>query len=213
MAPATKHEAFPLAWPDGWVRTRIQDRKAQSQWKLSVAKYRETLIKECERMGVTSLVISSNVPLNLRGDMTAGIEPRDPGVAVYFSRPVKEDYSWQEVLNIHNPDPTLEQIDSAYRELAKKYHPDAGGDLEMFKTVTQQRDRARAWVSQKDSGGQQYVLACDQFKEVRLNLNAIRLTIAAIRQIERCGTSSLLERAFRGFTALTAQGEGGGNAQ
>ena len=33
-----------------------------------------------------SAVISSNVPLNLRGAMTPGIEPRDVGVAVYFKR-------------------------------------------------------------------------------------------------------------------------------
>jgi hypothetical protein len=30
---------------------------------------------------------------------------------------------------------------------------------------------------------------------------AIVMTIKAIRQIERCGTSSLLERAFKGFSA------------
>lgn len=55
------------------------------------------------------------------------------------------------------------------------------------------------------------VIACDQFKEVRLNMAAIVLTIKAIRQIERCGTSSLLERAFKGFSALpeTAGPSGG----
>jgi hypothetical protein len=50
--------------------------------------------------------------------------------------------------------------------------------------------------------GHKYVLACDQFSEIRLNIHAIGLTIEAMRQIERCGASDMLERAFRGFAAL-----------
>ncbi len=54
----------------------------------------------------------------------------------------------------------------------------------------------------------EYVLACDLFNEVRLNMHAIGLTVEAMRQIERCGASSMLERAFRGFmAALPARGE------
>jgi len=206
MDQEKRKEAHPLFWPEGWVRTRIQDRKAQLSWKKPLNEYRESLIKELERMGVSQVVISCNIPLNLRGQLTAGIEPRDPGVSVYFTRKVKEDYSWQDVLGIHSPDPTLAEIDAAFRSLASRYHPDTGGDPEMFRTLTMHRDNARAYVQNKQRFD--YVIACDQFKEVRWNLNAVRLTIAAIRQIERCGTSSLLERAFRGFAALQ---EGSGN--
>jgi hypothetical protein len=54
------------------------------------------------------------------------------------------------------------------------------------------------------------VISVDAFKEQRWNLNAIRLTIAAMRQIERCGSPMMMERAFRGFnkaliTAGTAE--------
>jgi hypothetical protein len=64
------------------------------------------------------------------------------------------------------------------------------------------RDNALRWITRKTNQKFDYVIACDQFKEVRLNMAAIVMTIKAIRQIERCGTSSLLERAFKGFSAL-----------
>ena len=195
-------EAFPLSWPEDWMRTPIRDRKGQTAWKKSAPEYREALIRELERMGVEAMVLSTNVPLNMRGDLQRGIEPLDPGVAVYFTRTMKEDYSWQDILNIHDPAPTIEQIDASYRRLSLKYHPDHGGDTGMFAKLVAARDRAKAWVNRKSSSNYDYVIACDLFKEVRLNINAIRLTIAAIRQIERCGASSLLERAFKGFAAL-----------
>jgi hypothetical protein len=44
--------------------------------------------------------------------------------------------------------------------------------------------------------------ACDRFRTVRENVRAIGLTIAAIRAIERYGSSDMMERAFKGFTAL-----------
>lgn len=46
--------------------------------------------------------------------------------------------------------------------------------------------------------------ACDSWNHVEDNIWAIKLTIEAIRQIERAGASELLERAFRGFAALPA---------
>lgn len=47
--------------------------------------------------------------------------------------------------------------------------------------------------------------AADRYKYARQNIHAIALTIAAIRAIERYGTSDMMERAFRGFTALPEQ--------
>jgi hypothetical protein len=44
--------------------------------------------------------------------------------------------------------------------------------------------------------------ACDKFKTVLENIRSIGLTIASIRAIERYGASEMMERAFKGFTAL-----------
>jgi hypothetical protein len=200
-------EAYPLAWPEGWVRTRPQDRKPQSQWKKPANFYRDSLEKEFERMKSPSSLISSNIPLNLRGALTPGIEPLDPGVAVYFSREGKKDFSWQDALGIHDPAPTTDQINDAFKRLARQYHPDAGGDLQMFQSLAKHRTNALRWVNRKTEQNFDLVIACDQFEEVRLNMQAICLTIKAIRQIERCGTSSLLERAFKGFAAITENSE------
>ena len=204
---AQKKEAHPLSWPEDWPRTRPQDQRVMASWKRTANQYRDALEKELTRMQSPSFVISSNVPLNMRGAMTPGVEPLDVGAAVYFARKVKEDFAWQDALGIHNPAPTEQQVVEAYRRLAQQYHPDRGGDVAMFQSVTKHRDNALNWINRKTNQNFDYVIACDTFKEVRLNLCAIVLTIKAIRQIERCGTSSLLERAFKGFAALPAHVE------
>lgn len=206
-------EAFPLAWPDGWPRTRPQDRRVMSSWKRTATQYRDGLATELERMKSPHSVISTNVPLSVRGTLERGIEPLDVGVAVYFSRQLKEDFSWQDALGIHDPAPTEQQVSDAYRRLAQTYHPDRGGDAAMFAAVTKHRDNALRWINRKTEQRFEYVIACDQFKEVRLNLAAIVMTIKAIRQIERCGTSSLLERAFKGFSALPETAGASGNGR
>lgn len=50
--------------------------------------------------------------------------------------------------------------------------------------------------------GRPMCFACDKYAYVRENLRAIEKTIEAIRGIERWGSSDMMERAFRGFTAL-----------
>lgn len=46
--------------------------------------------------------------------------------------------------------------------------------------------------------------ACDKWWAVEDNPWAIGKTIAAIRQIERAGSSDMMERAFTGFAAIAA---------
>lgn len=196
-------ESYPLSWPDGWPRTRPQDRREQRQWKKSISHYHAALAKELGRMGVSNFVISSNVPLNARGVLVSGPEPLDPGVSVWFSRKGERDFAWQDVLDIHDPVPTEEQINRAYQQRAKLYHTDrGGGDLEMFIELTKQRDNALRYINRKTDQQFDFVIACDAFEQVRHNLYAIVGTIQSIRKIERCGTSALLERAFKGFSAL-----------
>jgi len=50
--------------------------------------------------------------------------------------------------------------------------------------------------------GKPMCFACDQYATVAQNTRAIALTIAALRGIERWGASDMMERAFRGFTAI-----------
>jgi hypothetical protein len=190
-------ESNPLKWPDGWERTRIQDRKGNGGWKKTFKGYREGLIKEMGRMGVTEIMISYNI---------APSDRMDCGVAVYFSKQINEDYSWQDALGLLTPAPTLAEIDSAYRKLAVKVHPDGPApDVPVFQALTKHRDNARNWVKGTMRHEHEYVIACDRFSETRLNLAAIRLAIAALRQLDRVGVSSILERTFRGFkTALPA---------
>ncbi len=193
---ATAHieEKVPLKWPEGWERTLIGNRKPQSAWKKKFPEYKVSLIKELARMGVTEVLISWS------GSAT---ERLDPGVAVYFSKDLKPDYSWQGALGLETPAPTLEEIDSAYRKKALEHHPDRGGDIEVFRQLTKHRDQARAWVLGTHQQEHEYSIACDKFTEARLNLAALRLAIAAFRSLERVGVPSILERTFRGFrTAL-----------
>lgn len=202
---AEKKEAYPLSWPADWPRTRPQDQRTMASWKRSANDYRDELAKELDRSKVLNAVISTNVQLNLRGQMTKGVDPRDVGVAIYFSRPLKEDFRWQDALGLHAPAPSADDINAAYRRAIALYHPDrpGGGDAEMFLALTKHRDNALAWAT-RDTRPPDHMIACDLFREVRLNLAAIAFTLKALRQIDRCGTSSVLERSFKGFMALAA---------
>lgn len=53
--------------------------------------------------------------------------------------------------------------------------------------------------------GTTVTMACDRFFWVSQNVRAIALSIESIRALERYGASELMERAFRGFTALPEQ--------
>jgi hypothetical protein len=57
-----------------------------------------------------------------------------------------------------------------------------------------------------DYQGKMMSFACDQYLNVTSNLHAIGLTIEALRGIRRWGASDMMERAFRGFTALPEAG-------
>lgn len=171
-------------------------------WKRTSTQYRDEIVKELARIDAPSFVISSNVPLTARDTMTRGLEPLDVGVAIYFSRKVKEDFAWQDALNIHDPAPSEEQVQNAFRRLAALHHPDKGGDITMFQDAVKHRDNALRWINRKLDSNFDYVIANDQFREVRLNMAAISMSLKALRQLDRCGSTGLLERAFRGFSAL-----------
>src|SRR5580765_6355079 len=117
---AEKKEAFPLSWPESWPRTRLADQRTMASWKRSANDYREELAKELDRRKAPIAIISTNVPLSVRGQMVlaATANVRDVGVAIYFSMPMKEDYSWQDGLGLQSPAPTDDEINSAFRRLA-----------------------------------------------------------------------------------------------
>jgi hypothetical protein len=55
----------------------------------------------------------------------------------------------------------------------------------------------------------QMSFACDRWKKIEHNMQAIAKTIEALRGIARWGTGDMLEAAFTGFTALPAPAAGG----
>lgn len=50
--------------------------------------------------------------------------------------------------------------------------------------------------------GQNISLPCDRWSTVDANLNAIRLTVQAMRGIDRWGTEQMVDRAFTGYAEL-----------
>ena len=50
--------------------------------------------------------------------------------------------------------------------------------------------------------GQQQCIPCDKWDRVQDNLQAIRLTVEALRGLERWGAKEMVTAAFRGFKAL-----------
>jgi hypothetical protein len=84
--------AFPLAWPMGWKRSTYRQQAAFGQqssrgWKeaLPVAKARQRLSDELDRLGASYVTLSTNVELRLDGQPRSNqAAPADPGAAVYF---------------------------------------------------------------------------------------------------------------------------------
>lgn len=186
-------EATPLKWPGNWPRVLPENQKGHSSWKKPQSFYLDQLELELKRMGTISSVVTSN-----------GRGSRDSGVAVWFSRTKKEDFSWRETLNLHIAYPTLDDVGRAYRPLAAKYHTEgSSSDIEMFLKVTKARDSANAWVNRREGNNFDMAIACDTFDEARLNVAALWQSIKHIRGLERCGTSALMEKTFEGFAQLT----------
>ena len=80
-------DAYPLQWPQGWERTKIQ---RGSKFRVSGTKAHKFLLEELSRLRASHVVVSTNVPLKADGTMRQDREPVDPGVAVYFTRDGKQ---------------------------------------------------------------------------------------------------------------------------
>jgi hypothetical protein len=189
---AEVHHESPLKWPEGWSRTLIENRQPKSAWKKPLSHYSDAVVHELELMSVSSVTISRN-----DGDLAR----RDPGVAVWFSIKPVQDWSWQSGLQIDSPIPSLEEIDTAYKRLARKHHPDAvangsGGDIQTYHKLTDYRKKARAWVLGEDKTQHGNCIPMDRFTEVRLNLAGIRAALAHFRGLERLGMPAIVERVM-----------------
>lgn len=57
--------------------------------------------------------------------------------------------------------------------------------------------------------GKEQAIACDRWDLIKDNYRAIFMVVEALRSMERCGASEMLDRAFTGFAALPAAGQTG----
>lgn len=188
-------ESYPLQWPTGWKRTNSRDR---SRFKVSsFAHARDEMYRELSRMGVGSynVVISSNVPLRKDGLPYSGMaQPKDPGIAVYFSYKKKpmalacdtytkvednlwaicktiealrgierwgasdmmersfqgfaqiqapQSQAWYEILEV-NERASKDEILAAWKNMARKHHPDVGGSSDMMAKINNAKDQGLA---------------------------------------------------------------------
>lgn len=196
MTKLDVQEESVLRWPDGCDRTRIKERKPQKAWKRVRKDIYDSLVAELARMGATSVLVSHGPDERL-----------DPGVAVWFSLK-KEDFSWQQGLGLDNPAPSLDEIDSAFRLKSRAVHPDRpdGGDSEAFKRLVDWRTQARRWITGEHAHRHEYVMAIDQYSEIRLNLCALRLAFSYIRGLERVGAPAILTQTLGAFRAKLTGG-------
>src|SRR3569833_1391480 len=81
----TMTHAYPLAWPAGWPRT-AQTQRRRARYHVSLARARDDLLQELQRLGASGTLISTDLPLRRDGlPLASAREPMDPGVAVYFT--------------------------------------------------------------------------------------------------------------------------------
>ncbi len=57
--------------------------------------------------------------------------------------------------------------------------------------------------------GRQMCIPCDKWNRIQDNLHAIKLTIEALRGVDRWGAKSMMDAMFQGFEALPAQSQHG----
>lgn len=192
-------EIYPLAWPLDVPRVRPQDRKQRKAWKYTSPHAIGLLDKELKLFGAVGITLT-------RKDPDERLSAPDPSVAVYFSRHGEQDFKWQDALGITSPDPSIDEVNRAFRELAKRYHPDIRReDAERMVELNAHRDNAIRFIKQSHGEQSQYCIPCDNFSEVRWNVNAIRNTVHSFRQMERDGTSRMVERSLQSFTAALPQ--------
>lgn len=88
-----------------------------------------------------------------------------------------------------------------------------GGKLPVISSNLKPRNSAAANVDPRtDPGvaiyfqrkGKSMVFACDRWSSVKDNIHALKLTIGALRGIERWGSAEMMEQAYSGFAALPA---------
>lgn len=188
----------PLRWPDDRPRARFQDRKPQPAWKLTYTATLDRLKLELKRVKATSVLVTHNA---------AGHE--DGGVAIWLSRKPQDDYGWQDEFGFIGVIPTIQELDRAYMRKARDVAPDGPKpNIDRFHELTRLRDQGRRWIRGERIKEHETVMAVDAFKEVRHNLNAIRMTLFALRQIERCGSPVMMEQAWRGFRPALVAGPG-----
>jgi hypothetical protein len=76
-------EAYPLAWPAGWPRSK--NRKSAA-FKVDMSKALDHLYNELDLIKAKGVVVSSNMQVRLDGRLLSKQNQiGDPGVAVYFS--------------------------------------------------------------------------------------------------------------------------------
>ena len=184
----------PLRWPEGQKRTLIKLRQKRGQWKKPLSHYLAELQNELGKLNAVGIIVT--------GDREQ--EKLDPGVAVYFSLPPEEATGeWQDILGIDNPKPSELEIDTRVKELRSRFHPEnrQTGNLEMYLRVGEAQTEAKAWATGNFGKKHEKCIPCDRYNEVRLNVKAIQVTIAALRRVDESGAPGYLERAFAGFAA------------
>jgi hypothetical protein len=87
-------DAYPLAWPIGWPRTKSPSRAAfratdvRGHRLLTIGEGRDRLVRQLGLLCAVSPVISTNAPTRNDGMVRADANnPKDPGAAVYFRLP------------------------------------------------------------------------------------------------------------------------------
>lgn len=188
----------PLRWPDGSQRTLLGQQEPRNSWKKSIKEYQKMILDRLDILGITEVVFSFNLSPSDR---------QDPGVAVYFAKARKEDFSWQAALGITVPNPTRKDIEDAFRAKAKIYHDDMPTrDAKLYAQMDEHRRRALLWVNGEYEKEGEYVLSVDRCTETRWNMRAVLELVKAAAVFEEYGNPGTLERTFRGFrTALPAK--------
>jgi len=80
--------------------------------------------------------------------LLGGAQILDRAFTGFAALPEKASQPWRETLGLQGEGViSIEVVESRFKELARKHHPDVGGDAEKFRELVEARDAARLEVA------------------------------------------------------------------
>jgi hypothetical protein len=105
-------------------------------------------IDRYDRMADNLAAVAATLDAMRAIERHGGAQILDRAFTGFAALPEKASQPWRETLGLQGEGViSIEVVESRFKELARKHHPDVGGDAEKFRELVEARDAARLEVA------------------------------------------------------------------